>query len=177
MNVFVLNCGRCGSTTFIAACRHITNFSCAHESRTGLIGAARLEYPDNHIEADNRLSWFLGRLEQAYGDRAIYVHLTRNVADTARSFTRRTDFGIMRAYREAILMGCPPDSDPMALALDYYQTVNTNIETFLKGKSRTMAFRLEHARDDFEIFWDLIGAEGAISASLAEWDIAYNASA
>ena len=26
MNVFILNAGRCGSMTFIAACRHITNY-------------------------------------------------------------------------------------------------------------------------------------------------------
>lgn len=56
MNVFVLNSGRCGSTTFIAACRHITNYSSGHESRATLIGEERLAYPTQHIEADNRLS-------------------------------------------------------------------------------------------------------------------------
>ena len=44
MNVFVLNTGRCGSTTFIEACRHITNYSAAHESKTGRLGPARLRF-------------------------------------------------------------------------------------------------------------------------------------
>lgn len=176
MNVFVLNTGRCGSTTFIAACRHITNYSSAHESRCGLLGTARLAYPDQHIEADNRLSWLLGRLERAYGDRALYVHLRRNDLATARSFTRRTGFGIMRAYREAILMGCPPATDALSLALDYCATVNANIEIFLADKTHKMVFNLEQAKDDFITFWDQAGARGDLPAALAEWDVAYNAS-
>ena len=64
MNVFVLTTGRSGSLTFAEACRHITNFSCGHETRVGLIGAERLAYPDQHIEVDNRLAWFTGRLER-----------------------------------------------------------------------------------------------------------------
>ena len=49
MNVFVLNTGRCGSMTFVEACRPITNFSSAHESRCAKLGAERFAYPDNHI--------------------------------------------------------------------------------------------------------------------------------
>jgi hypothetical protein len=65
VNVFVLNTGRCGSVTFIEACRHIRNYSAAHESRATLIGEQRLAYAANHIETDNRLCWFLGRLDKA----------------------------------------------------------------------------------------------------------------
>jgi len=42
MNVFVLNTGRCGSTTFSKACQHVSNFTSQHESRVGLLGDARL---------------------------------------------------------------------------------------------------------------------------------------
>ena len=89
MNVFVLCTGRSGSTTFYRACRHITNYSAGHELNTSEVGRARLDYPEDHIEVDNRLSWLLGRLDQAYGDRAFYVHLTREEEPTARSFDRR----------------------------------------------------------------------------------------
>ncbi len=65
--------------TFIQACKHISNFSSSHESRCGLLAEARLDYPENHIEADDRLSWFLGRLDKQYGNSAFYVHLKRNV--------------------------------------------------------------------------------------------------
>lgn len=176
MNVFVLCTGRCGSTTFIAACNHITNYSAAHESRTRLIGDERLKYPVNHIEADNRLSWLLGRLEELYGDNAFYVHLRRNKLDTARSFSKRYDSGIIRAYRSDILMGGPQDTDPMNICMDYCDTVNRNIHVFLKDKTRKITFSMETAKEDFEKFWDLVGAEGDLTAALSELDKSYNAS-
>lgn len=177
MNVFVLNTGRCGSTTFIKACSHISNYSAGHESRIrGFIGEARLQYPQNHIEADNRLSWFLGRLERAYGDDARYVHLGRSIEETARSFVKRYHSGIINAYREQILRYSDDDIDPMAVAMDYLDTVNSNIELFAKKKSNWMSFSLEGAKGDFRTFWDFIGAEGDLEAALAEFDIKHNAS-
>ena len=104
MNVFVLSTGRCGSTTFVEACRHVTNFTAAHESRARISGSGRLKYPAQHIEADNRLSWFLGRLDREYGDGAFYVHLTRDDRKTADSLLNRYHGGIMRAYAAGILM-------------------------------------------------------------------------
>ena len=128
MNVFVLNTGRCGSTTFAKACGHISNFTCAHESRAGMLGDARFDYPANHIEADNRLSWLLGRLDEKYGDDAVYVHLLRDENDTARSFTKRYSGGIIKAYRgHGILLGVSEESDPMSVALDYCHTVNLSL--------------------------------------------------
>ncbi len=174
MNVFVLCTGRCGSVTFVQACRHITNYTAAHESRSHRTGADHFSYPPNHIEADNRLSWFLGRLDRVYADDAFYVHLTRNREDTARSFTRRWNFGIMRAYRAGILWSLPESADPMAVCLDYYDTVTANIEAFLKDKTHTMTFALEKAKTDFERFWSWIGADGDLPAALAEWDHLYN---
>lgn len=176
MNVFVLTAGRSGSSTFIAACRHITNYSCAHESRVRLIGPARLAYPERHIEADNRLVWYLGRLDAVYGKRARYVHLVRDRTACAASFARRADFGIMQAWREGVLLGGEPGQAAYDLALDYLDTVQANIALFLRDKPQRMTFRLEHAREDFRAFWDWIGAEGDLTAALAEWDERYNAS-
>lgn len=178
MNVFVLSTGRCGSTTFSRACRHITNYTSAHESRSGLIGAARLEYPRRHIEADNRLSWFLGRLETAYGDSATYIHLVRSELETARSLVKRyrRRKGIIWAYRQAILLRSPAGMDPLEISLDYCRTVNSNIEAFLRDKTWKMRFSMENADTDFRAFWTLIGAEGNLQAALAEWDQQYNAS-
>ena len=175
MNLFVLNSGRCGSMTFIRACGHIRNFSAGHETRAQLLGEQRLAYPTNHIEADNRLCWLLGRLDAAYGDRAYYLHLSRDPAATAASFARRSRFGIMQAYREGILLHDRPRASDLALAEDYLQTVQANIALFLRGKPHQMAFRLERAKQDFRQFWEWIGAEGDRAAALAEWDIAHNA--
>jgi hypothetical protein len=176
MNVFILSTGRCGSTTFIRACRHITNYSSGHETRWGRLGTAHFDYPRGHIEADNRLSWFLGRLERAYGNDAFYVHLKRNAVDTARSFTRRFDMGIIGAYRQSVLAGNADQADALEIALDYCDTVNSNIEFFLKDKPRQMTFSLEGAGHDFPEFWSLIEAEGDLDGALKEWRIAHNAS-
>lgn len=175
MNVFVLSTGRCGSTTFIKACKQITNYSCAHESRIALLGQERLNYPENHIEADNRLSWLLGRLDEKYGDSAFYVHLKRDKTETARSFTKRYDNGMIKAYRgSGILMGLAENSDPMSVALDYCDTVNTNIDLFLKDKTHKLTMNLETITGDFQEFWKLIHAEGNLDAALAKFNIKFN---
>jgi hypothetical protein len=176
VNVFVLNTGRCGSVTFIEACRHIRNYSAAHESRVTQIGEQRLAYAANHIEADNRLCWFLGRLDRAYGDSAFYVHLRRDIDATAASFVKRRDFGIMKAWREGILLGGQPEQSDSAIALDYIDSVEANIEHFLRDKSRHITVRLENAKADFTAFWHRIGAEGDLDRALAAWDTIHNAS-
>ena len=176
MNVFVLNSGRCGSTTFIRACSHIRNYTALHESRSGMIGSERLNYHINHIEADNRLSWLLGRLDQEYGDNAFYIHLSRDRNKTAESFARREEFGIMSAYRNGILLELQGEPGAHDIALDYLDTVEANIKHFLKDKNNTMEVRLETVKVDFTGFWQRIGAEGDLEAALQEWDINYNAS-
>lgn len=177
MNVFVLCTGRCGSTTLARACSHIGNYTTAHESRTRLLGEQRFSYADRHIEVDNRLSWLLGRLERAYGDNAFYVHLSRNVEETAASFVKRYGRGIIRAYRgDGIVMGLGEDADPMAVALDYCDTVSSNIRAFLRTKTKTMDFRLERGKEDMAVLCERIGAEVDLHAAQAEFDSRYNAS-
>ena len=176
MNVFILNSGRCGSTTFIKACQHISNYSAAHESLLNRTGAARLDYPANHIEADNRLSWLLGRLDKRYGDDAFYVHLKRKPQDTASSFAKRIDFGILKAYEQGVLMHDTHRLPASEIASDYIETVNDNIELFLKDKTHKMLISLETVQTDFTDFWQRIGAQGDHDAALSEWHINYNAS-
>lgn len=175
MNVFVLCTGRSGSTTFYRACRHITNYSAGHELNTSEVGRARLDYPEDHIEVDNRLSWLLGRLDQAYGDRAFYVHLTREEEATARSFDRRwaSRYSIIRAYAEGVLRR---KDQTEALCRDMIQTVNANIVHFVSAKSRSLTICLEEARERFPEFWDAIGAEGRLEDALREFDVRHNPS-
>jgi len=175
-NIFILNTGRCGSTTFIQACRHITNYSALHESRLTYTGSRRFNYPENHIEADNRLSWMLGRLDKKYNDGAFYVHLSRDMNTTADSFAKRKEFGIMKAYREGVLLFGEEHQSAREIALDYIETIESNIELFLKDKINKMDFHLESAKNDFEVFWGKIGATGDFDAALKEWDTNYNAS-
>lgn len=174
MNIFVLTTGRSGSTTFTEACKHIKNYTCGHETRKSILGEERLNYPENHIEIDNRLSWVLGRLDKKYGDSAFYVHLKRNETDTVHSFTRRYSGGIIQAYRNGIYMGLSEKTDPMLVSLDYCDTVNSNIDLFLKDKSRKIIIELENVEKSFREFWGMIKAQGEINIALAEFKIKYN---
>lgn len=174
MNVFVLNTGRCGSTTFWRACTHVTNYTSAHESRVDQLGHARLDYPPNHIEIDNRLSWFLGKLDHRYGSDAFYVHLTRDRDAVAQSLAKHYSRGIIRAYRHAVIPGLSLDQNPLEVTADYCDTVNENIAQFLKDKPRVLQFALESASADFRAFWNAIGAEGDLSAALGEFQRKHN---
>lgn len=176
MNVFILCTGRCGSQSFAQAASHITNFTSAHESQKWLLGDSRIRYPAWHIEVDNRLSWFLGRMDQMYGDRATYVHLIRDAEETARSYNRRWQIavGIIPAYYRGILMQKEKPKDSLAICREFVQTVNNNIELFLKDKTRKMVFNLENAAADFEEFWDLINAEGNKHKAIQEWMVRYD---
>ncbi len=176
MNIFVLNTGRCGSTTFIKACAHIDNYTSAHESRSGMIGEERMNYPPDHIEADNRLSWFLGRLDDRYGNNAFYVHLHRDRDKTAHSFATRHGRSIMRAYEHGILINTPRRLAALDLALDYYDTVTSNIRCFLKDKDLKMSIDLDTAQDQFALFWEKINATGDLAKAQAEFTKTYNAS-
>jgi hypothetical protein len=174
-NVFVLSTGRCGSTTFARACAHFNNYTSGHETRSHFLGSKRFAYPSFHIESDNRLTWLLGRLEKEYGDAAFYVHLTRNLDDTAKSFAKR-DGGIMAAYQgDGIIMGCK-ETNQYDIACDYVNTVNENIRLFLKDKTNKMNFSLEHGKRDFERFIQEIEAKGNLEGALGEFEALHNAS-
>jgi hypothetical protein len=176
LNVFVLCTGRCGSTTFFRASSHIHNYTADHERRICALGRERLAYPPNHIEVDNRLAWMLGRLEESFGKDAFYVHLRRNPEAVAHSFDQRWSlrFGIISAYRNGILSGAG-DAENYAVCVDLVRTMESNISAFMADKPNKMDFELEWAERDWVGFWNAIGAEGDLPASLAEWRVPHNA--
>lgn len=175
MNIFVLSSGRCGSTGFARACSHMTNFRAGHESNRHKFGPARLTYPANFIESDNRLSWMLGRLYERYPD-ARYVHLTRDTAETAQSWNRRWHMvvGAVVAYRTGILT-LPKEGTPLQICADYVETVNSNIREFLRDKPHVNV-AVESFEIDFSKFWEWSGAKGNLVAALAEWPKRWNKS-
>jgi hypothetical protein len=116
-------------------------------------------------------------MDKKYGCNAVYVHLKRNIRDTAASFVKRYKHGIIKAYRgSGIIMGLPEATDPMSVALDYCDTVMSNIELFLKDKPKKMEFNLEYAKQQFPVFCELIGANVDIDVALSHFDFRYNAS-
>src|SRR5262245_47737972 len=189
MNVYVLCTGRCGSETFAKACRHMSNFTAAHESQKPKdpspwpkdpspwrLPYRPLSYPERHIEVDNRLTSFLGALDKEYGKSALYVHLLRNRNEVATSLARRGEesilfsfaWGVLQYYRAARHL---TDTQRYELGVHYWETVNSNIELFLRDKPKKLTMWLHDIKGPFAQFWTGIGAEGDLNAALAEWDI------
>jgi len=169
-NVFILCCGRCGSLTFSMACSHINNYTSGHETKTGVIGKDRIFYKNNHIEIDNRLCWFLNRIDNCYNNNPFYVHLIRNKEDCVRSL-KKGPRRIILAYAEILQRN---KGSAEELSFDYYDLINENISKFLENKTNKMIFKLENAKNDFIKFWNNIKAEGDLDKSLNEWDVKYN---
>lgn len=174
MNVFVLCTGRCGSLSLAKACGHITNFTVGHETLVDKIGHDRVAYPDQHIEIDNRLAYFLGRLDAKYGTRAFYVHLMRDEHETALSFERRTGIMDLYSHSNGIFIG-NIEASRYELALDYVRRVNENIVAFLLDKLY-MNFHIENYAVDFARMCLLIGASVDYDAAMAEFVARHNAS-
>ena len=172
MNVFILCTGRSGSTSLIKACAPITNYSSGHETLSRKYGQERLSYPDNHIEGDNRLSWFLARLDKRFGKEAFYVHLIRDKEACIQSFMSRWDYqgSILKAYAQGILLQGHKSLSGIereAIVADYYDTVNSNIELFLENKPYKMTIHLEEIQTGFSGLFSKIAAEGDLDACLS----------
>jgi hypothetical protein len=66
-----------------------------------------------------------------------------------------------------------PDLD---ICRDYVKTGTSNIQHFLRDKSKVMAFTVEDAERDFPVFYSGIGAVGDIAAAMRSWQTRYNES-
>jgi len=175
MRVFVLCTGRCGSTTLARAGEHLTNYTAGHETRANRIGDDRFDYPDQHVEVDNRLSWFLGDLDRRFGDDPLYVHLRRDPETVATSFTHRWGKGIIGAFDGGIVFGSKPPDRAMDMCRFYVDTVTANIESFLRGRPRQMTVWLEDAPSWLPDLWTRIGGEGNLQAAMDEFNVHHNA--
>lgn len=181
-NVFVLATGRSGTMTFARACGHIAGFSAGHETRSQLIGGDRFDYPPDHIEVDNRLSWFLGELAHRWTSPAtLFVHLRRNRNEVVRSFERRWDStfpaSIIRAFGHGIVARANNwSNDERREVCEFYvDTVNRNIAEFVRGRN-SMTIELEHLHDQFGMFVDRLDTTADMEGARREIATAHNAS-
>jgi len=181
MRIFILGTGRCGSYSFIEACKHITNYTAGHETRSQKLGSSRFDYPENHIEADNRLSWHLGELEKNFPEQVFYVHLKRNREKIAKSYSKRffKKKSMINAYAGGIKM-TPPETlsktEQLQLCYDYVDTVTINIENFLQHQPQHLTIQLENISEGFVEFWNAIGAKGNLDAALESFNKKHNTS-
>lgn len=174
MRIFVTGTGRCGSVTFSRACRHITNYTCGHETHTnkpeaeGLRGdIANWDYPDDHIEISPQLVIGIPILRRRYPE-ARWVHLVRTDRDAcARSLYNRSD---MRAFAKYWFLNTDPDE--VAVAYAVYDTVKSLCEALLPD---AFTLELERAARQWPACWEFLGAEGDFQGSLRRWSTKYNA--
>lgn len=165
--VFVLCSGRCGSVTLAKALGQASNFTVGHETHMATAGPARLAYPAQHIEIDNRLAFMLGRLHATYGDAPLYVHLTRDPAACAESYAKRFFPGLLLfAWARGIHVGMPDTLDLPMLARDLVDNMNANIRDFITHRPHVAHIRVEHFAEDVSALWNRIGAEGDLAAAL-----------
>lgn len=182
-NVFVLTTGRSGSKTLAAALSHLPGWTVGHETNAHLHGPERLDYPDNHIEVDNRLAWMLGPLPGLYPD-ARYVWLRRDPEAVVRSYNRRWGVtgGIMPAFDSGILLR-PRQHQRRMVDEDYIDTarfmvriMEANIWSFLLARppgSDLGTIWIEQPKPGFQHVWRwlALGYGGPPDEALAEFDV------
>lgn len=188
--VFVVGTGRCGTTSFYNACKHITNYSCSQEKFTRNPGYVKM-IPDNHIAIDNRLSFHLGSLLEYFGNRRFYfVWLRRNRKATAESFAKRfaNPHGIMAAHYRSIMQRYKTDpykldyKAKLEIANDYIEMVDNNIKLFMTcvinnfNEDNFQVIEIENIKLEFAEFWKNIEAKGAMNIAMREFDKLYNKS-
>ncbi len=163
----------------------MTNYTVAHESHRanrvaqGQLAYASLKYPPNHIEVDNRLSWFLGTLDKEYGDTAFYVHLIRDQHEVAKSLAHRSIDSIVFSYAWGPLQYgrhtfALSDEFKLQASMQYWRRVNDNIELFLRDKTQKLTIWLADIQEVFPRFWEAIGARGDLERALNEWNTKHN---
>jgi hypothetical protein len=189
MRVFVTGTGRCGTTTFKEACRHITNYTAGHETNRHKADMNNLEYPDNHIEVDPHLWAMLPLLEKKY-PRSCYVHIRRNRAEVIESWWKREANQLPGSGLGLASLAAPfvqlnvnnlkSQHQFYPAAKLMYDVITSNIDHFLQNTRVNSCITLQLGLitvAEWRNFWDLIGAEGDFVASCQTWDTVHNAGA
>lgn len=118
-NVFILSPGRTATTSLAMVFKRLEGYTSGHETQSQLLGDSRVRFPENHIECDNRLCWFLERLTRFYGSSGILVIVHRDEDKIAKSYNQRWyKINIMRAYSQGILQR-PLTDNNLSVCADY----------------------------------------------------------
>lgn len=131
MNVFFISPGRTATTTLANAFKCIEGYSSLHESRVQLLGDERIAYPENHIEFDNRLVFFLADLTQKFAaDRGVLVIVCRDHHAVAGSYNRRwSKINIMKSWSQGIHLR-DLNQNNYEVALDFVQYCYRQLDYF-----------------------------------------------
>lgn len=167
MRVFVAGPGRCGTVTFAKACKHVTNYTAAHERQRGL--NPPWTTPDGHIEVDPRLTWHARSLVSEYPE-SLWVILDRDRDRTALSFARRAT--TMTAWRRLSTYDAP---NAVLGAMHYVEFIYDYLDMAIP-KDRRLWLTTPVSESEARMFWDRIGAEGDFGKFAAALGQVHNAS-
>lgn len=175
MRIFVLCTGRCGSMTFAETCKHIKNYSSAHEPP---ISRTYIDYPDNHIVVDNKLIWLAPTLLKKYPC-TYWVHLRRSREHVFKSYSTNKGYHTIISFMQLVpFFRKQAALDNWEFSVNYYLTVvQDQIENFLKGipSKRKSTVDIEFA-STFKNFWEDINAEGNLEEALVTFSQKHNSS-
>jgi len=177
--VLVTGTGRCGSTTFLAACRKITNWSSYQESIFRRPWDRKLDIPERTIEVSPPLAFWVPRLLADY-PRLLVVHLWRRRDDCVRSLARLRNVHRRRVMAHWALQWtgvAVADDHVLAAAGMFYDGVNDWIDLAAQafapvdrpdyqGRARFIRFDCDNMRDNFPRFWAMIQAEGDLDGAM-----------
>jgi len=176
-NIFVISTGRTATTAFARAAACLPGYTSAHESRSMQPFASRLNYPDNHIEADNRLLFYLPQLENRYGNSAYYVLLKRDPSLIASSYAKRWHLtvSIVRAWTHGVRM-IPRvrTAEIEQCCHDFVSYADSTLSLFLSRQKNVMEFYVSDATNEFIRFSQWIGIDKPPQSALKVWDSRHN---
>ena len=131
MNVFFISPGRTATTTFANACKCVEGYTSLHESQVQLLGDKRIAYPENHLEFDNRLVFFLADLTQKFAaNRGVLVIVHRDHHEVASSYNRRwSKINIMKSWSQGVHLR-ELSQNTYEVALDYVQYCYRQLDYF-----------------------------------------------
>lgn len=175
--VFVISTGRTATTAFAAASSFLPGFTAKHESRVSQPFSTRLDFAPNHIEADNRLIFYLAQIEEKFGDDAYYVFLKRDPAAIVKSYARRWHLtvSIVRAWTHGIRM-IPriEEADIEDCCQDFVSYADSTLSLFLARQRHVMMFDTADAANEFIRFSKWIGVGTPPPAAIEQWNKRHN---
>ncbi len=130
MRCFVVGTGRCGTTSFYQAAKYLRGFTAGHESAEGTY--KDLRYPQDHVEVDAQLAFFVPQLLRLYPD-AVWVHLRREREACVRSLATQNTY-VMTTWAWHWLQ--LDRADPFLAAGRFYDSTNDLLETLLPDAIR-----------------------------------------
>lgn len=161
MNVFLISPGRTATTTLAEALKNLSGFTSEHESRCSYLGDERINFPENHIECDNRLTWFLPRLTKKYGANSILIKVVRDKTAIAKSYNKRwSRIKIMKAYSQGILMRGLAENN-LDVCVDYVNNVYEQIDYFSKDWKHVITLDLNSPDEGLNELFKLLNVDGS----------------